>query len=339
MEYNELGRTGIKVSAMGLGVMSFGATTDEEDAFRQMDMAFDAGVTLFDTAENYPAPPLSAETQGRSEEILGRWVLARGVRDRVIVATKVTGPGSLGGDISYIRGASRNLDRVNIRAAVEDSLHRLGTDYIDLYQVHWPSRPITTSQRDRFSNVPDPQGTVEIEDTLGALGELVAEGKVRHIGVCNETPWGVMRYLAEAQSTGLPRIASIQNRYSLVDRRFEHGLAEVAMREQVGLLAHTPLVRGLLAGKTFPPGSTSRPPSPQRQDAARIYAALAGEIGIEPGDLALSFIRQQPFTTSVLTAGRTSAQLAENLRSVDITLAPEVMKAINAIHDAQPNPK
>lgn len=339
MKYNELGRTGIKVSAMGLGVMSFGATTDEEDAFRQMDMAFDAGVTLFDTAENYPAPPLSAETQGRSEEILGRWVMARGVRDRVIVATKVTGPGSLGGDISYIRGASRNLDRANIRAAVEGSLHRLGTDYIDLYQVHWPSRPITTNHRDRFSNVPDPQGTVEIEDTLGALGELVAEGKVRHIGVCNETPWGVMRYLAEAQAMGLPRIASIQNRYSLVDRRFEHGLAEVAMREQVGLLAHTPLVRGLLAGKTFPPGSTSRPPSPQRQDAARNYAALAGEIGIEPGDLALAFIRQQPFTTSVLTAGRTSAQLAENLRSVDITLAPEVMKAINAIHDTQPNPK
>jgi len=339
MEYNPLGRTDIKVSALGLGVMSFGARTGEDDAFRQMDLAFAAGVTLFDTAENYPAPPLSAETRGRSEEILGRWIKARGLRDRVVIATKVAGPGNRGGDISYIRGPDRRLDGANIRAAVEGSLRRLETDCIDLYQVHWPSRPITTHGRDRFSHLPTGNDEVPIEETLSVLGELVSAGMVRAIGVSNETPWGIMRYLAAAHAAGLPRLASTQNAYSLIERRFEHGLAEIAMREQVGLLAHSPLARGLLAGKDFPFGSTTRPPSPQRLAAAGAYIRLAREYGIEPGGMALAFIRQQPFMTSVLAAGRTAQQIEANLRSLEITLSAELIKQINAIHDAHPNPR
>jgi aryl-alcohol dehydrogenase-like predicted oxidoreductase len=237
LEYRQLGSTGIEVSAFGLGVMTYGGQTPEEDAMGQLDLAFGTGVTLFDTAENYPTP-ISAQTQGRSEEVLGRWIKTRGVRDKVIVATKVAGPGNGAGPLAHIRGENRRLDRANIGQAVDDSLRRLGTDYIDLYQVHWSERAITTLGRSRFSNLPDRPGQVPIEETLLALSEVVAAGKVRAIGVCNESPWGVMCYLAAAQRTGAPRLASIQNGYSLLDRSFELGLAEVAMREQVGLVAY-----------------------------------------------------------------------------------------------------
>ncbi|RZJ98266.1 MAG: hypothetical protein EOO76_16980, partial [Novosphingobium sp.] len=198
LDYRELGRSGLQVSAFGLGVMTFGGQTPEADALRQLDMAFEAGVTLFDTAENYPTPT-GPETQGRSEEVIGRWFAARGLRDKVVVATKVAGPGNAAGDMTHIRGAQRRLDRANIRAACEASLHRLGTDHIDLYQLHWPERAVTTLGRSRYSRVPDAPEQVAIEETLAALGELVAEGKVRAIGVCNESPWGVMRFLAEAE--------------------------------------------------------------------------------------------------------------------------------------------
>ncbi|MBW8784117.1 MAG: aldo/keto reductase, partial [Novosphingobium sp.] len=247
MEYRQLGRSGLTVSAFGLGAMTFGGQTPEDDAFRQLDRAFGSGITLFDTAENYPTP-ISAETQGRSEEILGRWIAERGVRDRVIVASKVAGPGNAAGDMDHIRG-QRRLDRVNIRQAAEDSLRRLATDVIDLYQVHWPERPVTTQGRTRFSYIPDAPELVPIEETLAALDELVRDGKVRAIGVCNESPWGVMRYLAAAERDGQARIASIQNGYSLLDRSFELGLAEVAMREGIGLLAYSPLAAGTLTGK------------------------------------------------------------------------------------------
>lgn len=341
MNYNQLGRTGVEVSSVGLGVMTYGAQTPEDDAFRQMDMAFAAGVTLFDTAENYPAPPVSAETQGRSEEILGRWVAARGVRARVVIATKVAGPGNPAGDISHIRGPDRRLDRRNIRAAAEASLRRLGVDYIDLYQVHWPERPVTTHGRDRFSDIPDAPQLVPIEDTLEALGELVAEGKVRALGVANESPWGVMRYLAAAEARGLPRIAAIQNGYSLVERRFEHGLAEIAMREQVGLIAYSPLARGLLTGKY----STSSAPAgggvigPKKLVATAAYLDLARSHGLPLAEMALAFARQRPFTASVLMAASTAGQLQANLRSLELTLSKDLIKAIDAIHDDHPNPR
>lgn len=350
MEYRQLGRTGLKVSAFGLGVMTFGGQTPEEDAFRQLDMAFDAGITLFDTAENYPTP-LSAETQGHSEAILGRWIAVRGLRDKVVVATKVAGPGNAAGALDYIRGAHRRLDRTNIRAAAEASLRRLGTDHIDLYQVHWSERAITTLGRSRFSLVPDGPDVVPIAETLGALGELVSEGKVRALGVCNESPWGVMEYLAVGQGEGLPRVASVQNGYSLLDRSFELGMAEVAVREQTGLIAYSPLAGGTLTGKygdAPAPIAGSRSSqsaaflsrfSEGKQRAIKAYGDLARQHGLEPAHMALAFARQQPFMTSVLMAASRASQLEGNLGAIEVTLGKDVVGAINAIHDANPNPR
>lgn len=350
MEYRQLGRSGIAVSAFGLGVMTFGGQTPEEDAGRQLDLALEAGVTLFDTAENYPTP-IDPATQGRSERVLGGWVAARGVRDKVVIATKVAGPGNAAGDMRHIRGAGRRLDRANLRLAVEDSLRRLGTDFIDLYQLHWAERAITTLGRSRYSLLPDEPGQVPIEETLAALSELLDEGKIRAVGVCNESPWGVMRFLAAAERQGLARIASIQNGYSLLDRSFELGLAEIAVREQVGLIAYSPLAGGTLTGKygTDPapiPGSRSSQSagflarlSSGRQRAILAYADLARTHGLEPAQMALAFARQQPFTTSVLMAASSAGQLADNLRATELRLPKELVQAINAVHDAGPNPK
>ena len=349
MEFRPLGRSDIRVSAMGLGVMTFGAQTPEEDAFRQLDMAFEAGVNLYDTAENYPAP-VSAETHGRSEEILGRWIKARRVRGRVVTATKVAGPGNAAGDMNHIRGPERRLDRANIRAAVDGSLRRLQTDYIDLYQVHWPERAITTQGRTRFSDIADAPGLVPIEETLAALAEQVKAGKVRQIGVANESPWGVMHYLAEAEAKGLARIVSIQNGYTLLDRQFELGLAEIAMREQVGLIAYAPLAGGLLTGKysaplvegsraALNPGFAQARFTPKKLAATAAYVDLARRSGLEPAHLALAFVRQRPFTTSVLMAASRASQLEANLKSIDVTLPKDLIKAIDAIHDDQPNPR
>jgi aryl-alcohol dehydrogenase-like predicted oxidoreductase len=350
LDYRKLGRRDLTVSAFGLGVMTFGGQTPEADAHRQLDMALDAGITLFDTAENYPTPT-GPETQGRSEEALGRWIAARGVRGRVVIATKVAGPGNAAGDMRHIRGDARCLDRANIRVAVEASLRRLGTDVIDLYQVHWASRAITTLGRSRYSLVPDAPGQIAIEETLAALCELVDEGKLRAVGVCNETPWGVMRYLAAADARGLARIASVQNGYSLLDRSFELGLAEVAVREQCGLIAYSPLAGGTLTGKYGENpapilGSRSSQNagflarlSPAKQRAILAYAAIAREAGLEPAHMALAFAKAQPFTTSVLMAASSVGQLEANLGAIDLTLPPELLKAINAIHDAEPNPR
>lgn len=338
MESRPLGSSDLRVSAVGLGVMTFGAKTPPADAFQQLDMAFAAGIDLFDTAENYPAPVL-ATTQGRSEEILGDWIAERGVRNRVVIATKVAGPGNAAGDMTHIRGAARRLDGANLRAAVDGSLRRLRTDYIDLYQLHWPERPITTLGRSRFSHIPDAPTLVPIEETLAALGELVTAGKVRHVGVANETPWGVMRYLAAAERGGLPRLATIQNGYSLLDRQFEVGLAEIAMREHVGLLAYSPLARGVLSGKHAQGDAADPRFSKRRLAIATGYAELARRHGLDLPTMALAFVRQKPFTASMLMAASNATQLAANLQSLEVTLSKELLKEIDALHDATPNPR
>jgi aryl-alcohol dehydrogenase-like predicted oxidoreductase len=351
MQYRKLGHSGFDVSAYGLGVMTFGGQTPEDDALRQMDMAFDAGVTLFDSAENYPTPT-GPVTQGRSEELLGKWVAARKNRDKVIIATKVAGPGNAAGDMTHIRAPMRRLDAANVNQAVNDSLKRLGTDHIDLYQVHWPERAVSTHGRQRFSALPDAAEQVSIEETLAALAAQVAAGKLRAVGVCNETPWGVMRYLFMADLSSLPRIASIQNSYSLLDRQFEIGLAEVAVRENVGLIGYSPLASGTLTGKYGAnpapiPGSrsdgsptfVSRLLSPARQQAITAYADLARSAGLEPAHMALAFAAQQPFMAAVLMAASSVGQLESNLGAIDLVLPKEVTSAINAIHDAHPNPK
>jgi aryl-alcohol dehydrogenase-like predicted oxidoreductase len=325
--------------------MTFGGQTPEDDAMRQMDMARDAGVTLFDTAENYPTPT-GPETQGNSERLLGRWIASRSVRDKVVVATKVAGPGNAAGDMTHIRGSERKLDRANIRQAADESLRRLDTDYIDLYQVHWPERAVTTSGRSRYSYLSDPAGQTPIEETLDALAELVIEGKVRAIGVCNESPWGAMRYLAHAEMAGLPRIAAIQNGYSLLDRHFELGLAETAMREGLGLLAYSPLARGTLTGKYadptlregLPASFTARLLSENRQRAIAAYGELARMHGLSLAHMALAFARQQPFMASVLMAASSIEQLRNNLGAIEVFLPKETVRAINSVHDANPNP-
>lgn len=348
MKLVKLGQSDLQVSDVGLGVMTFGAQTDEHAAYQQLDRAFEAGITLFDTAENYPAP-VDPKTQGLSEIFLGRWLATRGLRDRVIVATKVAGPGNAPGDMTHIRGEARRLDRANISMAVDDSLRRLQTDYIDVYQVHWPERPITTLRRARYSHLPDQSGNVPIEETLSALDEQVRAGKVRHIGVCNESPWGLMQYLTHAAQDSLPRVVSLQQSYSLLDRHLESGLAEILMQERVGLLGYSPLASGLLTGKydsgkvlaetrsSLFPGFERRFATPVR-DAVRAYSALAQELGVPLAALALAFARQQPFMSSVLMAARTTAQLQDNLAALDVVLSQEVLSMINAIHDRQPNP-
>ena len=276
--------------------------------------------------------------------MLGRWIASRGLRGKAVVATKVAGPGNAAGDMRHIRGEHRRLDRANIRAACEASLRRLGTETIDLYQVHWAERAISTLGRSRFSALPADPAEVPIAETLGCLAELVIEGKVRAIGVCNESPWGAMAWLAAACEHGHPRIAAIQNGYSLLDRSFELGLAEIALREHCGLIAYSPLARGLLTGKYASDAAGANPAllarfSPARRAAVSAYAELAGANGLAPVQLALAFARQQPFTTSVLMAASRLDQLEANLTACDIVLPAELVKAVNAIHDTHPNPR
>ncbi len=347
MDYRNLGRNGLKVSAYGLGVMTFGGQTPEDEGLRMMDMAYEAGITLYDTAENYPTPT-GPETQGNSERVLGRWIASRGLRDKVVVATKVAGPGNAAGDMTHIRGGEpRRLDRANIRLAVEDSLRRLGSDYIDLYQTHWTDRLVTTMWRSRYSYIADAPEVVPLEETLGAMGELVTEGKIRAFGVCNESPWGVMRYLALAEAKGLPRVVSVQNNYSLVERYYELGLAEIGMREDIGLLGYSPLARGTLTGKYSTPGATEglsqamidRMLSGRKQQAIAAYGELAREHGLEVTHMALAFAKHQPFMGAVLMAASKVDQLSSNLGAIDVKLSRELVQAINAIHDDNPNPK
>src|SRR5512139_1840710 len=257
MEYRPLGRTGIKVSAIGLGTMTFGEQNTEAQGHEQIDHALEQGVNLIDTAEMYSVPP-RAETYGSTERIIGTWLKKSGKRSSVILATKVAGPGAVLG-VGHVRGGDNRLDRANIRAAVDASLARLQTDYIDVYQLHWPSRPTNYFGRMGYEHVEalQPAQAVAIEETLGALDELVRAGKVRHIGLSNETPWGVHRYLQLAGSTGQARIVSIQNPYNLLNRTFEIGLAEMSIREDASLLGYSPLAFGLLSGKFL---NGARPP-------------------------------------------------------------------------------
>jgi aryl-alcohol dehydrogenase-like predicted oxidoreductase len=346
MDYRQLGRTGIKVSAIGLGTMTFGEQNSEAEGHEQLDHAFDQGVNLIDTAEMYSVPP-SAETYGSTERIIGSWFKRSGKRDKVILATKVAGPGAVLG-VSHVRGGDNKLDRKNILAAVESSLQRLQTDYIDLYQLHWPSRPTNYFGRLAYQHVDGAQA-VTIEETLGAMSELVRAGKVRHVGVSNETSWGVHQYLQLATGSGHERIVSIQNPYNLLNRTFEIGLAEMAIREDVGLLAYSPLAFGMLAGKFL---NGARPPEARMvrwprfsryineyaDRATAAYAVVARKHGLNMAHMSLAFARQQRFMTSVLIGATTMAQLRTNLASATVNLSQEVMQDIEAVHRSHPNP-
>ena len=346
MEYRPLSNTGIDVSVLCLGTMTFGEQNSEQEAFTLMDIALAAGVNFFDTAEMYSVPPRE-ETQGLSEEIIGRWLRERGCRDRVILATKVAGPGR--DWLPYIRGGNNRLDRQNIEAAVDASLRRLQTDVIDLYQLHWPERQTNYFGQLGYTHVPSEEDEVPLLETLTILADLVGAGKIRQIGVSNETPWGLMRYLALADAHNLPRVVSIQNPYSLLNRTYEIGLAEISQQERIGLLAYSPLGFGVLSGKYLngakPPNARltlyphyNRYSNTEAQQATRDYANLARDYGLDPAQLALAYVNSRPFLASNIIGVTTEAQLNINLGSVDIVLDKELLEHIEAIHRRHPNP-
>jgi aryl-alcohol dehydrogenase-like predicted oxidoreductase len=339
MQYRRLGRTELKVSAVCLGTMTWGEQNSEADAFRQLDYAVDHGVNFLDTAEVYAVPPRQ-ETYGATETIIGNWLRQRGSRDRVVVATKVAGPDER---FAYVRGGKLRLDRPNILAAVEGSLRRLKTDVIDLYQLHWAERQVNVFGRLGFDWTPKEDEGTPLEETLAGLDAVVRAGKVRHVGLSNETAWGTMRYLALAAAGRGPRMASIQNAYSLLNRSFEVGLAEVALRESCGLLAYSPLAMGALSGKYLggsrPEGARltlyprfQRYLSPQAEAATAAYVKLAQDHGLDPAQMALAFVIDRPFVTAAIVGATTMDQLAADVAAAAVTLGPEVREGIEAIH-------
>lgn len=338
MEYRRLGWTELQVSCLCLGTMTFGEQNTETDAHAQLDRAFAAGINFIDTAELYPVPP-HAETYGRTEEYIGTWLKARGNRNQVILASKIAGPDE---HLDYIRGGKTRFDRKHIEAALNASLKRLQTDTIDLYQLHWPERSTNYFGQLGYVHNPNEQN-VPMEETLRVLGDQIKAGKIRYIGLSNETPWGVMHALNVAANLKLPRVVSIQNPYSLLNRSFEVGLAEIAHRELTGLLAYSPLGFGVLSGKylngAHPDGARltlferfSRYNNPHGQAATQAYVELARRHSLSPAQMALAFVTSRPFLTSNIIGATTLTQLDENIASAEIKLSREVMDGIEDIH-------
>ena len=343
MEYRQLGRSDLQISALCLGSMTWGEQNSEAEGFAQIDRAKACGINFLDTAEMYPVPP-RRDTYGATERIIGNYFKARGDRADWVLASKVAGPGN---GIDYIRGGHLRHNRQHIVEALDASLKRLQTDWIDLYQLHWPER--STNFFGQLGYRHQEQDFTPLQETLEVLGEQVKAGKIRHIGLSNETAWGTMKYLQLADQLGLPRAVSIQNPYNLLNRSFEVGLAEVAMREQCGLLAYSPLAFGMLSGK-YENGARpanaritlfsrfARYTNPQAIAACSRYVTLAREHGLDPAQMALAFVTRQPFVTSNIIGATSLEQLESNLGSLSLELSDELLDAIEAIHREQPNP-
>jgi aryl-alcohol dehydrogenase-like predicted oxidoreductase len=348
MKYRELGRTGLKVSLIALGTMTWGEQNTEAEAHEQLDVALDAGINLIDTAEMYPVPP-KPETQGRTEQYIGTWLKKTGRRNDILLASKAAGPSHQVARPSHVRGGRLNFNRTNLFEAVNDSLKRLQTDYLDLYQLHWPDRRTAIFGQRNYVHHPD-EVTVPILETLEALHELVQAGKIRHFGVSNESPWGLGKFIHHAETAaGLPRVASIQNAYSLVNRTFETGLSEISLREGVGLLAYSPLAFGVLTGKYLngqrPAGARltlfdrfTRYHGENTGLAAQAYFDLFKKHGIDPAQGALAFVNGRDFVTSNIIGATTLEQLRSNIASIDVNLSPELLAGIESIHERFPNP-
>ena len=339
LQRKPLGKTGLDVSVLCLGTMTWGEQNSEAEAFEQLDYATDRGINFIDTAELYPVPP-RPETQGLTEAYLGNWLATRGNRNELVIASKVTGRGEANTGVGHIRGGPR-LDGDHIRRAVEATLARLQTDYIDLYQIHWPERSTNFFGQLGYRHGDD--DGIAIEDTLNALEELVDWGMVRHIGISNETPWGLMKYLRLADAHDLPVIQSIQNPYNLLNRSFEVGLAEMCLREQIAVLPYSPLAFGMLTGKYLggmrPADARltlfsrfSRYTNHESVAATEAYQALAKAHGLSLTQMALAFLRQQPWTTSTIIGATSIDQLRENIDSADLVLSEEVLREIDAVH-------
>ncbi len=345
MEKSRLGNTDTEVSRFALGTMTFGAQNSAAEAHAQLDAAYDAGITLLDSAELYPAPANSA-TYGVSEGIVGQWLKQRGLRQQMLIATKVAGPAAF---VPWIRGGRSRHDSTNLNSAVEGSLTRLGIDCIDLLQLHWPDRA-TNFFAQRGFKAPREEAPFDIEGSLRALESLRAAGKIRHIGIANETAWGLSQFLHLAAAHQLPRVVSIQNPYNLLNRGFDSALAEIAWREHCGLLAYAPLAGGLLSGK-YADGSAGAEArlhqharhyrqfsSPAAHAASARYVDIARAAGLAPAAMALAFVASKPYVTSVIIGVTTAAQLASNLRAASLKLPRDVLRAIDAVHEEIPNP-
>lgn len=346
MKYNILGNTNISVSRICLGTMTWGEQNTQAQGFEQMDMAFDSGVNFFDVAEMYPVPP-RASTQGKTEEILGKWMAERGCRDKIVLATKVTGRADRNNGMEHVRGGAR-LNKEHIEHAIDGSLQRLKTDYVDLYQVHWPERATNFFGQLEYTHKPEDDG-YEILETLQALDDLVKAGKVRHIGISNETAWGIYEYLRCARETDLSRIVSIQNPYNLLNRTFDISSSEMALRENVSLLAYSPLAFGSLSGKYLngkrPEGARltlydrfKRYLKANAEAATQSYVAIAQEAGLTPSQMALAFVNGRQSVTSNIIGATNLEQLKENIDSIEIELSDDVKQKIDDVHYSDPNP-
>ncbi len=344
MKYRELGRTGVKVSALCLGTMTFGEQNSEAEAHAQLDYAVERGINFLYASEIYPVPP-RPETQGRTEEIIGTWLAARKNRDKIIVATKVAGRGKM----SWLRknGGPTRQSASQIAEAVNASLARLTTDYIDLYQLHWPDRPMRIFEGLDYVHVEGDSHPVE--EILAVLGRLVEAGKVRFVGLSNETPWGVMSFLKASEQHGLPRIVSVQNAYNLVNRSYEIGLSEITYREGVSLLGYSPLGQGYLSGKyeggALPPNSRKRLfnrlgryEQGNGPKAISAYVGLARRHGLDPAQMAIAFAASRPFVTSAIIGATTMAQLETDIAALDLELDDRLLADIEQIHLDYPNP-
>jgi aryl-alcohol dehydrogenase-like predicted oxidoreductase len=345
MDYRELGQTGVKISALTLGTMTYGEQNTEAEGHAQMDYAVDRGINIFDAAEIYPIPP-KPETQGRTEAVIGTWLASRKNRDKVLIATKVAGRST---KIDWLRGKKMPSRQTSgqINEAVDKSLLRLKTDYIDLYQLHWPDRPMRIFEGLEYVRLPG--DSHPIHDILSTLGKLVDDGKVRFIGLSNETPWGGMTFLRLAEQHGLPRPVSIQNAFNLVNRSYEVGLSEVTYEEHMSLLAYSPLGQGYLTGKyeggALPPGSRKtlfdrlgRYEKGNGTRAISAYVALARKHGLDPAQMAIAFAVSRPFVTSVIIGATTMEQLKTDIDAAQLALPDNVLEDIEQIHLDYPNP-
>ena len=345
MQYRRLGRTDLNVSLICLGTMTWGQQNTEAEGHAQMDYALDRGINFFDTAELYSIPP-RAETQGSTERIIGSWFKSRGSRDKVILATKIVGRT----DMTWFRkdGTPAELSRKQIEEAVDGSLKRLQTDYIDLYQIHWPDRPMPWGSNPTVYRHQEGDSH-PIGETVAIMADLVKAGKIRHFGLSNESAWGTMSYLKHAEAKGHPRVQSVQNAYNLLNRTYEVALAEVSVRENVSLLAYSPLAQGYLTGKYLdgarPAGASTtlfnrgqRYENATAEAAIRKYLALAREFGLDPAQLAIAYVNSRPFVTSNIIGATSMEQLKTDVASINVTISPELEQRINAIHVEHCNP-
>ena len=344
MKFKKLGHTNIDVSLICLGTMNMGEQNTQEESFEQMDYSFEQGVNFFDTAEVYAVPPRQ-ETYGKTEEIIGNWFIKSKKREKIILATKMVGPG-----VEWIRNGGGNYTEQNIAIAIDGSLKRLQTDYIDLYQLHWPERNTNYFGKRNYEHDSSEEKWNDLESVLKALKKFVDQGKIKYIGISNETPWGLSKFLEVAEQLNLPRIVSVQNPYNLLNRAYDIGMSEISCREKVGLLAYSPLALGYLSGKyrdgQIPENSRiklfgdfwTRYKEDNAKEAVDDYYKLAKQSGLTLTQMSLAFVNSRPFMTSNIIGATTMEQLKENIGTADIDLSVEIIEKINLIHSNNPNP-